>query len=152
MNSFACKCQLMCILIILLYAVSAIANSDNMAEYTKVIGMIPLSKNGVTNNVYRKIDLLVPELMKFSKKRIIKLECRYNGVAEREQDVSAAFMIAGKVEKYLRERHKLNMNVWLTTQIGSSRENSPALTFSVFKNEINVLDALPANQEKTHIN
>lgn len=141
--SFACA--------ILAHAPAAFAVSSDEIDRSKVIGVIPLSKDGVTRNVYRSIDRLVPALKRLSADGIVKLECRYTGMPEREQDVLNAYQIAGRVERYLREHHKINLDIWIAAHIGTpSRENPPALTFSVFSDELRNLERLPVYPAKAN--
>lgn len=120
------------------------ADNGAVLDKSKVIVTVPLTKAGVTQNVYRYIDRIVPELKKIPTERIVKLECSYNGLPEREQDILSAYQIAGRVEKYLREHHKLNLDLWIAAHIGrQARQNTPALTFSVFSDDVKKLEKLP---------
>lgn len=133
-------------------AMPAFADQEVLSEQSKVIGVVKLTKAGITKSVYRRIDSIVPELKKLSPKQIIRLECRYNGAPDREQDVLKAFTLAGRVEKYLRERHKLNIDVWLTTHIGVSKnENAAMLVFSKFSDDIRKLDKQPVIPVKAQV-
>jgi len=123
----------------------AFAENGTELDRAKVIGIVPLTKAGVTQNVYRHIDRIVPELKKISAERIIKLECSYTGLSEREHDVLSAYQIAERVEKYLREHHKLNLDLWVAANIGiQTRQHPPALTFSVFSDDIRSLEKVSA--------
>ena len=119
----------------------ALADSDDLSGQKKIIGKIPLTKAGITQNIYRQIDILVPELKKKSINGIINLECHYNGNTEREQDVLKAYMIAGKIEKYLRERYKLKLDLWLSTRVKQIPNGKPIyLTFYALSENIKLLD------------
>jgi len=118
-------------------------NSDELNQ-SKVIGVVPLTKADMTQNFFRKIDRLVPDLKKIPPERIVKLECRYAGLPEREQDLLVAYLIAGRVEKYLREHHKINLDFWIAAHIEKqTRETTSVLTFSVFPEDVRNLDKLP---------
>lgn len=128
---------------ILLSSIPAIAGPVELSEH-KVLRVVPLTNAGVTKSVYHQIDRLVPELKKISANEIVKLECHYNGNSEREQDVVNAFMIAGRIEKYLREHHKLKIDMWLSAHFGAlTYENPAALIFSVLSKDINYLENQP---------
>lgn len=142
-----------CLLVFAILAESpaAFAISGDEIDSSKVIGVIPLTKDGMTQNVYRRVDRLVPALKRLSSDGIVKLECRYTGVPEHEQDVLNAYQIAGRVERYLREHHKINLDIWIAAHIGKeSRENPPALTFSVFSDDLRNLEKLPIYPAKAN--
>ena len=82
-----------------LISTPALADSEDPLGQSKIIGVVQLTKPAATANIFRDIDKMVPQLKKISSERVIKLECRYNGLPGREQDVSNAYMVAGKVEK-----------------------------------------------------
>lgn len=146
-SRFMVYCLLVCA--VLAKSPPAFAVTGDEIDRSKVIGVIPLTKDGVTQNVYRKIDRLVPALKRLSSDGIVKLECRYTGMPEREQDVLNAYKIAGRVERYLREHHKINLDIWIAAHIGTaSRENPPALTFSVFSDDLRSLEKLPVYPAK----
>jgi len=122
------------------------ADNEAVLDQAKIIGIIPISKEGVTKNIYRYIDRLVPELKKLPSEQIVKLECSYIGLSERERDIFNAYQIAGRVEKYLREHHKLNLDLWIAAYIGKqTRQHPPALTFSVFSDDFRKLEMLPVD-------
>lgn len=132
-----------------LISTPALADSEDPLGQSKIIGVVQLTKSAATANIFRDIDKMVPQLKKISSERVIKLECRYNGLPGREQDVSNAYMVAGKVEKYLREHHKLNLDIWVAANIGlQTRQNPPALTFSVFSDDVKNIEQLPVNPAK----
>lgn len=129
----------------LLATVSPVFADDGaVPDKAKVIGIVPLTKAGVTQNVYRYIDRIVPELKKIPAERIVKLECSYNGMPEREHDVLSAYQIAGRVEKYLREHHKLNLDLWVAAYIGmQTRQHPSALTFSILSDDLRNIEKVP---------
>lgn len=125
------------------------ADDKVTADGARILGVVPLQGASVTPVVYRHIDRLVPDLKKLSKDKIVRLECRYNGKSDREQDVLNAYMLAARVDKYLRERHKLDLDLWIATHIGAPvRGKQAALTFAVFADEIGKLDRLPIDPAK----
>ena len=136
-----------CGLLIALCTTATPAFADNGAaanDRADVIGIVPLTKAGVTRNVYRYVDSIVPKLKKLPSERIIKLECSYNGLSERERDVLKAYQIAGRVGKYLRDHHKLNHELWIAANIGRhTRQHASALTFSVLSDDIKNLETVP---------
>lgn len=134
------------VLNIILSTAASPASADNGADpnQAQVIGVVPLTKSGVTQNVYRNIDRIVPELKKIPSERIIKLECSYNGLPEREKDVLHAYQIAARVEKYLREHHKLNIDLWINAHIGKqTRQNQPSLIFSILSGDVKNIGKVP---------
>ena len=132
------------LLFILATASPVFADNGTVLDKAKIIGIVPLTKDGVTQNIYRNIDRIVPELKKLPSERIVKLECSYNGLSKREPDVISAYQIAGRVEKYLREHHKLNLDLWIAAYIGmQERQHPPALTFSVFSDNVRHLEKVP---------
>jgi hypothetical protein len=126
------------------------ANADDL-QMTKIIGIVPFTKAGVTQEVYHNIDRIVPELKKLAPERIIKLECSYTGLAEHEQDVLSAYMIAGRVEKYLREHHKLNLDLWMAAHVNNpSRQQPIVITFSVFPEDAKNVNKMPVDPAMVH--
>ena len=118
-------------------------------QNSKVLAVIPVAKGNIDQSVYRQFDRLVPELKKISNNNIIKLECRYSGQPEREQDVMKAYQLAGKIEKYLREKHKLGLDLWITISLGQKNSKPhPSLTIAVFADDIKNLDTLPVEPKK----
>jgi len=142
-----------CIMVSILI-VTALLSGHSSAQETpfsnaRVLAVVPVSGGSIDQSVYRQFDRLVPELKKISKDNIIKLECRYSGQPEREQDVVKAYQLAGRIEKYLRERHKLALDLWITISLGQKRsKNLPVLTIAVFADDIKRLDAIPADPKK----
>ena len=133
-------------LLFILVSMASLVFADNGAElnHAKVIGVVPLSKAGVTQNVYRYIDRIVPELKKIPSERVVKLECSYTGLSEREHDVLSAYQIAGRVEKYLREHHKLNLDLWVAANVGmQTRQHQSTLTFSVLSDDLKNIEKVP---------
>jgi hypothetical protein len=138
------------VLAVLAMAPAAVAVGSEEIDRSTVIGVIPLTSDGITRNVYRRIDRLVPTLRNLSSDGVVKLECRYTGMPEREHDVLNAYKIAGQVEKYLKERHKIKLDIWIAANIGTkSHGNPPALTFSVLPGDVRKLEKLPVHPVKT---
>ena len=126
------------------YSVAQDIDSDNF----RILAVIPVSKGSINKDVYHKFDALVPELKKISRNSIIKLECRYSGKPEREQDVLKAYQLAGRIEKYLREQHKLDLDLWITISLGQKiPKASPVLTIAVFANDIKPLNSIPIESD-----
>ena len=110
---------------------------DIVSDNSRILAVVPLSKGSINKYVYRKFDALVPELKKISRNSIIKLECRYSGRPEREQDVIKAYQYAGSIAKYLRERHKLALDLWITVNLSEQVPKVlPVITIAVFANDI----------------
>lgn len=109
----------------------------------KTLAVVPVKNGSVDQKVYRQFDRLVPELKKNSKEKIFKLEYRYSGKPERNQDVENAYLLAARIEKYLRVHHKLDLDLWISINIlPLSVKSSPALTMAVFSDGIKKLDAV----------
>lgn len=121
-------------------------------DISKTLAVVSVKGGSVDQSVYSQFDKLVPELKKISKDHIIKLECRYSGRREREQDIVNAYNIAARIERYLRVRHKLDLDVWVAIDIKTkSDKSSPALTIAVFSDDIKKLDTKlvdPRNNEQ----
>lgn len=126
------------------------AGDSDLSEYLTKVGIIPVPTAGVTGNVYQRVDRLVPELKKLSQEQVILLECHYNGKIDRENDLSRAFTIAAQVEKYLREHHKLHVELWLSAH-SKTDGNASALTFSVLSPSYRELDRMKAESVMAHI-
>lgn len=115
-------------------------------DITKILAEVPVKNGNVDKSVYREFDRLVPKLKKISKSKIIKLECRYSGQPDREQDVENAYRLAASIEKYLRVRHKLDLDMWVAIDIiPKSLKALPVLTIAVFSDDIKKLDDVKAN-------
>jgi hypothetical protein len=128
---------------------SFVSAQESPLHNSKVLAVVPVSNGTIDKEVYRQFDRLVPELKKVSKDNIIKLECRYSGQPDREQDVLNAYQLAGRIEKYLRERHRLALDLWITISLGQKKsKNSPVLTIAVFADDIKRLDAIPVDPKK----
>ena len=111
---------------------------------TKVLAVVPVLEGNLNQNVYRQFDRIVPQLKQLYKDNIIKLECRYSGQAEREQDVLKAYQLAGNIEKYFRERHNLNLDLWITISLDHKKSKDlPFLTVALFADDIKRLDSMP---------
>lgn len=139
------------LLVVLMYGFSLADEAD--IKVSKTLAVVPVKNGSVDQSVYRQFDRIVPELKKISKKNIIKLECRYSGQPDREQDVQNAYMLAARIEKYLRVRHKLKLDLWVSIDITPQPENSsPVLTIAVLPDEVKKLDAVlvepPINDSK----
>lgn len=125
-------------------APAALAEVGDMFDQSQVIGIVPLAKAGVTRDVYRNIDRIVPKLRKIPAHRVVKLECGCFGVQKQENDVLDTYLIAGRVEKYLREHHKLKLDLWITALMGEQTRLKPSnLIFSVYSDKVKDLDKLP---------
>lgn len=120
----------------------ALADGPSLDE-SKILAVVPVKRGDVDKTVYRQFDRLVPGLRKISKNKIVKLECSYSGRSDREQDVENAYKLAGHIEKYLRVRHKLDLDLWVVIDITSkSAKTSPVLKIAVFSDDIKKLDAV----------
>lgn len=138
--------------ILLLSAMHADNSSaqDSIIANSRVMAVIPAVTGNVDQSVYRQFDRLVPELKKIPKDKIIKLECRYAGQAERERDVFRAYQTASRVEKYLRLQHKLDLDFWITIRLTSKPfKSAPVFTVTVLADDIKNLSSLPVEPEKT---
>lgn len=120
------------VLFLLLQSIrGASAGEGEASESLTVIGVVPLSTAGVNQDSLHHVDRLVPELRKVSQERVILLECRYSSKSHQERDVLRAFTIAAQVEKYLREHHKLNVELWIAAHPKHLMgKDALALTFS----------------------
>lgn len=141
-----------CVLLILLYCHSQVSAVESGLDIEKILAVVPVTGKEVDQSVYKQFDRLVPELRKISKSKIIKLECRYSGRTDRPQDVERAYMLAARIERYLRVRHKLDLDMWVAIDItGKSSKSAPAMTIAVFSDEIRQLDAVPADPQKNSV-
>jgi hypothetical protein len=123
---------------------------DSILDEATVVAVVPVVKGDVDRRVLRRFDLLVPELKKISRDKIIKLECRYAGQTGRERDVLSAYQIASRIEKYLRVRHKLDLDLWITIRMASKQTKpSPVFTIAVLADDIKRLNSLPVESGKT---
>lgn len=115
-------------------------------DVSEILAVIPVKDGIVGKSVYKKFDRLVPQLKKVSKNKIVKLECRYSGQPDREQDVEKAYELAANIEKYLRIHHALDLDLWVTVaMVPKSPKTSPVLTIGVFSDDIKKLDAVLIN-------
>lgn len=129
----------------------ALADESNI-KITKILAEVPVKNGNVDQNVYRQFDRLVPQLKKISKSNVVKLECRYSGQLGREEDVENAYNMAARIEKYLRVRHKLNLDLWVAIDIvPKSASASPVLTIAVFSNDIKKLDNVMIDPHKNEL-
>lgn len=127
---------------------NSVASAQNPMEISRVLAVVPV-KNTVDQSVYRQFDRLVPELKRIAKDNIIKLECSYSGRPENEQDVVNAYQVAGRIEKYLRVKHKLDLDLWITIQLGARKtKSSSLLTIALFADDIKRLDSIPIDPKK----
>jgi hypothetical protein len=119
---------------------------------SKTLAVVPVKSGEVDQSVYRQFDRLVPELKKISRNKIVKLECRYSGQPDLEQDVENAYNLAARVEKYLRVRHKLDLDLWVAIDIiPKSIKSSPVLTIAVFSDDIKKLETERINPLKNEL-
>lgn len=123
---------------VLLLTGYASADEDNLE---RVLAVVPVKNGTIDKSVYRQFDKLVPELRKISKNRVLKLECRYSGLPEQERDVESAYKLASMIEKYFREHHKLEHNMWISVDLAPLADKSThVLTLAVFSDGINKYD------------
>lgn len=121
----------------------------NDPDIAKTLAVVPVKSGKIDQSVYRQFDRLVPELKKISKNKIIKLECRYSGHPDREQDVMNAYNLAARIENYLRVRHKLTLDLWIAIDITPKPAKSlPELTIAVFSDDIKSLDTAQVDPYK----
>lgn len=121
---------------------------DSILSAARVLAVVPV-KGDIDQSVYKQFDRLVPELRKISRDNIVKLECRYTGRSELEQDVINAYQIAGKIEKYLRNQHKLALDLWITIQMGAKQPKSTSvLTIALLADDMKRLDSIVSDPEK----
>lgn len=133
----SCFVSVFVIVLIHGYAFAEKLNQD----VSKVLAVVPVKNGHIDQNVYRQFDRLVPKLKKISKKQIVKLNCSYTGQPDQEQDVDNAYKLAAIIEKYLRERHKLDLDLWVTIDFApKSANSSPVLTISVLSEKIKTLN------------
>ncbi len=130
-------------LAVILMCGSALAGDLNL-DVAKTLAVVPVKNGNIDRKVYRQFDRLVPELKKNSKKKIFKLEYRYAGMPDRNQDVEDAYTRAALIEKYLRVHHKLDLDLWIAIDIlPATVKFSPVLTMAVFPDAIRKLEAAP---------
>lgn len=128
------------VLVVVLLCGYACAAEPKINE-SETLAVVPVKGGKIDQRVYRQFDLLVPELKKISRSRIVKLECRYFGQPDREQDVDSAFKLITVIEKYLRVRHKLDLDLWVTIDVKPTyAKSSPVLTLAVFSDSIKNVD------------
>jgi len=122
------------------------ANEGYASESLSVVGLVPVSLTGVTSDMYISVDRLVPHLKEYLPERAILLGCTFNGRADSEKDVTRAFAIAAQVERYLREHHKLQVELWLSVipQL-TLQESASTLTFSVLPHSYRDFDQMQAD-------
>ncbi|MDD2366235.1 MAG: hypothetical protein PHN84_08735 [Desulfuromonadaceae bacterium] len=129
----------------------ALAGEPNI-DASEILATIQLNSGKVDRTVYRQFDRLVPKLKKIANNRIIKLECRYSGHPNSKKDVDNAYMLAAKIERYLRVTHKMKLDLWLSIDIAPKSDKlTPVLTIAVFSDDIKALDAKlidPLEKEK----
>ena len=136
-------CIVLSLLVIVLCGKEINAAERKTPESVSVIGVVPVSMTGTNQKMYYNIDRLVPELKKIPSERVLLLECLYSSRADLEQDVSQAFSVAAQVEKYLREHHKLQVELWLSAHpTVSVQGNTSELTFSVLSQSYWDLDRM----------
>jgi len=114
------------------------AAQEPLSDNSRVLAVVPVSRGGIDKEVYRQFDSLVPELKKISRDSIIRLECRYSGKPELEQDVLKAYLLAALIEKYLREQHLLELDLWITITLEQKAIKTalPLLSITVLADEI----------------
>jgi len=120
------------------------AAQDILSDNSRVLAVVPVSKGGIDKDVYRQFDTLVPELQKISKDNVIRLECRYSGKPEMEQDVLKAYQLAARIEKYLREKHLLELDLWISITLEEKTVKAalPVLSITVLADEIKRLNTI----------
>lgn len=129
----------------------ALANRPSEAgsvvfDNSRVLATVQVARGGIDKKVYNRFDRLVPELKKISTNRVVVLECLYSGKPEREQDILKAYQLAWHIEKYMRERHKLNLDLWITVRQGEKRSKAlPVLTIAVLADDIKRAESLPVD-------
>jgi hypothetical protein len=143
------KSLLYSIIILLSVTFGGISSAqDSILSTARVLAVVPV-KSGIDQSVYKQFDRLVPELRKIAKDNIVKLECRYTGRSELEQDVINAYQVAGKIEKYLRNQHKLALDLWITIQMGAKQPKATSvLTIALLADDIKRLDSIVSEQEQ----
>lgn len=137
------------VLMLVLPGVGRAVESDPEDTLTaRIIGEVVLDKSVITPQGLKQVDRLVAVLKKMPSDKIIRLDCRYKGDARREADVRAAYTAAARIEKYLRENHKLKLDMWISARMNQGKKGSPKLVFSILSDEINQYQKLPVNPEK----
>lgn len=134
--------------------VTFLSGGDTLAQEatlnaSRVLIVVPVRTGNVDQSVYRQFDRIVPELKKISKDRIIKLECRYSETPKRERNIVQAYQMASQIEKYLRVRHRLDLDLWITVDVvAKQKKTPPVLTIAVFADDIKRLDAVVIDPKK----
>lgn len=135
-------------LVVLLFHGYAAA-AGTVSDASRTLAVVPVRNGNVDQKVYRQIDRVVPELKNFSKTKIVKLEYSFSGQSDREQEVEGAYHLAARIEKYLRVRHNLDLDLWISIAIRpKSVKSPPVLTLAVFSDDIMKLDAVLVNPPK----
>lgn len=118
-------------IVLLVFSVGTVVAQEREQDESRVLVVVPISAKTPDAHLYRQIDKVVGELRKV-KNKTITLECSYTGRPDREKDVVAAYKIAGRVEKYLRVNHKLDLDMWIAIRLHAKQPSfSPALTLAV---------------------
>jgi len=126
------------------------ALADGTALYpSNMLAVVPVKNGNIDSKVYSQFDSLVPKLKKISRNKVIKLECRYSGRSDNEQDVQNAYLLAARIEKYFRIRHKLDLDLWVAIDMMTKTEKTPPmLTIGVFADSPKNLDTMQVNTIK----
>lgn len=134
------------ILLVLLIHDYAFADEKDQ-NLSEILAVIPAKSVNVDKAVYHQFDKVVPKLKKIAKSKIIKLECRYSGRADRKLDVENAYQLAGRVAKYLRVKHKLDLDLWISIDL-TSNSLPPVFTIAVFSDSVKDLNAVLIDPQK----
>lgn len=147
MNSFIKRVYLSLIASCMFVSATVCFAAENATDdplTARVIGVLTLEKTGASH-VFKQVDRLVPELKKMPSDKIIRLDCSYKGFSNNEKDVRAAYSAAAKIEKYLREHHKLKLDLWISARLNQGKKGVPRMVISVLSDEINQYQKLPVN-------
>ncbi len=116
---------------------------EQSVDVSKTLAVISVKSGNVDKGVYRQFDRLVPELKNIAKNKVFKLECRYAGQPDLEKDVERAYNLAASIERYLRVRHKLDLDMWIAIDIKPKyAKSSPVLTLAILPDKIKKLDSV----------
>lgn len=141
------SCFVSLFVVLLIYGY-AMADGASLGA-SKILAVVPVKSGNINQSVYRQFDRLVPELKKISRSRIVKLDCSYSGRPDREQDVEKAYKLAASIEKYLRVRHKLDLDLWVAIDVTPRPAKSPPLlTIAVLSDDIKKFDAVLIDPQK----
>lgn len=107
-----------CLLIISSHGLVFAEEDNSFSEDSLLVGEAVVKSESFKKdkNAMRRVDAMVPLLRKLGKGKVVRIEGSFAPSLNRAEKVTKSLNLAKEVEQYLRQKHKLPLDLYIATQ------------------------------------